>query len=243
MTDFSIATTLIVLLAGVLTGIINGVIGGGSLVSYVALTSTGLPPALSASTNTVGVMIGNPAALLSPLRRGEIQFKSWLPLAVITASGSVLGGVLLVSLPERIFEALIPVLLLIAGVSVWIRPRRSASKPFLFLPMLFSSGVYNGYFGPGQGILNLSILYRYRDYKPTTLVVLKNYIITLSNIAVACVFIISSKVMWSSVFLLWISVGLGGWLSNYLTTRLNEKILRMSLTLLAVTTSSYFLLS
>ena len=241
MSDFSFITVCLIVFAGVITGVINGVIGGGSLISYLALTAAGLPPTVAASTNTVGVMMGNPAALITPFRNKLIQFRAWLPLALITASGSVLGGLLLVFLPERIFEFLVPVLLLIAGTSVWIRPRRSDSKPKLFRGLLFSSGLYNGYFGPGQGILNLSILYRSTSFEPKTLVILKNYIITLSNVAVALVFIVANKVMWVAVVLLWASVGLGGWLSNFLTHYLDEKILRISLTLLATISAAYFL--
>lgn len=229
--------------AGVVTGVINGVIGGGSLVSYLALTTTGMSPVLAASTNTVGVMMGNPAALVSPFQRGLILFRLWLPLALITASGSVVGGLLLVSLPERVFESIIPLLLLIAGISVWIRPQRSTSTRKYLQPLLFSSGVYNGYFGPGQGILNLSILYRTTSYDPHTLVILKNYIITVSNVAVSTVFILASKVLWLSVFVLWVSVGIGGFLSTFVANRLNEKILRISLTILAVFSSGYFLFS
>ena len=243
MADFSLFSVCVILFCGLLTGIINGVIGGGSLVSYVALTATGLPPTISASTNTVGVMMGNPAALITPFRHKDIQFKMWLPLALITAVGSVVGGLCLVLLPERVFEFFIPLLLLIAGVSVWIRPKRAIRATRNYFPLLFASGIYNGYFGPGQGILNLSILYRSTTYDAQTLVILKNYIITLSNFSVALVFVLSSKVVWFVVALLWISVGIGGWLSNYLTHRLDEKILRISLTLLATFSAAYFLLS
>ena len=233
----------IVALAGVLTGVINGVIGGGSLVSYLALTATGLPPTVSASTNTVGVMMGNPAALITPFRKRQILFKVWFPLALVTAIGSVIGGLFLVFLPERIFEFLIPLLLIVAGTSVWVQPKRTDTQQKMFFPLLFSSGIYNGYFGPGQGILNLSILYRSTTYEPRTLVVLKNYIITLSNVSVAFVFILANKVIWSFVALLWVSVGLGGWLSHYLADYLNEKILRIALTALALLSAVYFIVS
>lgn len=233
----------IVALAGVLTGVINGVIGGGSLVSYLALTATGLPPTVSASTNTVGVMMGNPAALITPFRKRQILFKVWFPLALVTAIGSVIGGLFLVFLPERIFEFLIPLLLIVAGTSVWVQPKRTDTQQKMFFPLLFSSGIYNGYFGPGQGILNLSILYRSTTYEPRTLVVLKNYIITLSNVSVAFVFILANKVIWSFVALLWVSVGLGGWLSHYLADHLNEKILRIALTALALLSAAYFIVT
>ncbi|MEN9922659.1 MAG: hypothetical protein RIS09_173 [Actinomycetota bacterium] len=243
MFELSLLNFVVLSLAGILTGFINGVIGGGSLISYLALTATGVPPVLAASTNTVGVVTGNPSALITPLRERQIQFRAWFPLAAMTAVGSVVGGYMLISLPERVFEFLIPFLLIISGASVWIRPKRSEVQSRGLLPLLFGSGVYNGYFGPGQGILNLSILYRGTTYEPATLVILKNYIITASNVVVSILFAVSNKVIWLVIPILWIAVGLGGWLSHMVTRHLNEKILRIGLSSLAFSSSAYFLFS
>lgn len=242
MDDISLLEALLVIAAGIITGIINGVIGGGSLVSYLALTSVGVPPVFAASTNTVGVITGNPAALITPVRNKLVQFRKWFPFALITLLGSLLGGMLLIALPEYVFEFLIPLLLLIAGSSVWIGLPRTAIKKKFSMPFLFLSGMYNGYFGPGQGILNLSILYRATTYNAATLVILKNYIITLSNIALSILFILSNRVIWSYALLLWISVFVGGWASFYVAKDLNEKILRIALSCLAFLSALYFLL-
>ncbi len=241
MFDLSLTTFVVILIAGVVTGIINGVVGGGSLVSYLALTTAGISPVLAASTNTLGVMSGNPAALITPFREKKILFQAWFPFAFVTAVGSLIGGYLLVTLEERIFETLIPVLLIIAGTAVWIQPHRRRTSTKFMMPLLFGSGVYNGYFGPGQGILNLAILYRGTALEPSTLVILKNYIITASNVMVSLLFIVAGKVVWLVIPLLWISVGLGGWMSSKVTRRINEKILRISLTLLAFISSAYFI--
>ena len=241
MFELSLTTFLVILIAGVVTGVINGVIGGGSLVSYLALTTAGISPVLAASTNTLGVISGNPAALITPFREKKILFQEWFPLALVTAVGSLMGGFLLVTLDERIFETLIPVLLVVAGTSVWIQPHRTRTSTKFMMPLLFGSGVYNGYFGPGQGILNLAILYRGTTLEPSTLVILKNYIITASNVVVSLLFILAGKVVWLVIPLLWISVGFGGWLSSKVSRRLNEKILRISLTLLAFISSAYFI--
>ncbi|MGA1247912.1 MAG: sulfite exporter TauE/SafE family protein [Candidatus Nanopelagicales bacterium] len=242
MDDISLLEALLVISAGIITGIINGLIGGGSLVSYLALTSVGVPPVFAASTNTVGVITGNPAALITPVRKRLVEFRKWFPFALITLLGSLLGGMLLITLPEYVFEFLIPILLLIAGSSVWIGLPRAAIKKKFSMPFLFLSGIYNGYFGPGQGILNLSILYRSTTYNAATLVILKNYIITLSNIALSLLFIVSNRVIWSYALLLWISVFVGGWASFYVAKDLNEKILRIALSCLAFLSALYFLL-
>lgn len=242
MDDISLLEALLVIAAGIIAGIINGVIGGGSLVSYLALTSVGVPPVFAASTNTVGVITGNPAALITPVRNKLVEFRKWFPFALVTLLGSTLGGILLIKLPEVVFESLVPVLLIVAGTSVWIGLPRTATKKKYSMPFLFLSGMYNGYFGPGQGILNLSILYRATTYNAATLVILKNYIITMSNIAVSILFIFSNRVIWSYALLLWISVFVGGWASYYVAKDLNEKILRIALSCLAFLGALYFLI-
>lgn len=240
MIELSLIHVVIIVIAGVITGIVNGVIGGGSLISYLSLTMLGMPPALAASTNTFGVITGNPAALITPYRRGHIQFRDWNKYAVVTAVGSVVGGALLVSLPERLFEFLIPVLLVIAGVSVWLQPHQdSRSTPYL-KPLLIGSGIYNGYFGPGQGVLLLSILQRGTDLDVSSRIILKNYILTVSNISVSIVFILANRVVWSLIPLLWISIGIGGWLSTGVSQWVNERFLKLALTLLAGSSALYF---
>ena len=93
MDDISLLEALLVIAAGIIAGIINGVIGGGSLVSYLALTSVGVPPVFAASTNTVGVITGNPAALITPVLNKLVEFRKWFPFALVTLLGSTLGGI------------------------------------------------------------------------------------------------------------------------------------------------------
>lgn len=241
MFEVTLATFLLITIAGIATGIINGVIGGGSIISYLALVSSGVPPTLAASTNTVGVLTGNPSALIKPFQQKQIEFKAWLALAVATVVGTIAGGILLIALPDKIFETLVPLLLLVAGFSVWIQPTRRRKESKLLLPMLFCSGIYNGYFGPGQGILNISILFRGTTLQFSKLVVAKNYIITLSNLAVSILFVSTFKVEWIALPILWISVGLGGWFSQSISRRLNENALRLILTALSMVAAGYFI--
>jgi len=238
--DLSLTTFLVISIAGVVTGIINGVVGGGSLVSYLALVTSGVPPALAASTNTVGVLSGNPSALIQPFLNKQIQFRAWIFFALATSLGSLLGGVLLITLSDKIFEAIVPLLLIVSGVSVWIQPKRKNSYSRLTLPLLFASGIYNGYFGPGQGILNLSILYRGTPLEIRSLVILKNYIITASNLTVSILFISTQQVEWIAIPLLLVSVGLGGWLSQSVAGRLSETKIRVLLSTLAGIAAAYF---
>lgn len=240
---FELSLVNISLLAGAatLTGIINGVIGGGSLVSYLALVGLGVPPVQAAVTNTIGVLPGNPAALLRSAKQSRVKYKEWSGLAVLTVIGSLTGGALLISLPEAIFVSLVPLLLLIASVSMFIPLKNSEKSNASLRSGLVIGGLYSGYFGPGQGIITLSLLYRWSNLVVTEIVACKNFIITISNFALSVVFVISDKVVWASLPFLMIFVALGGWIGGNIAETLNPKALRIAVAAAGVCAACYFI--
>ena len=52
----SVITLLLVLVAGIGAGFVGYAVGASSLISYPALLAFGIPPVLSNTTNTVGVV-------------------------------------------------------------------------------------------------------------------------------------------------------------------------------------------
>jgi uncharacterized membrane protein YfcA len=88
-------------------------------------------------------------------------------LATASLLGGVTGGVLLLTLPSAVFDAVVPVLILGACVLVVLQPRISAfvvarrgkvvehgGVP-LWLSV-FVTGIYGGYFGAAQGVILLA---------------------------------------------------------------------------------------
>src|SRR5438876_1050543 len=81
------------------------------------------------------------------------------------ATGAVIGGVLLLKLPSSVFDAVVPVLILLACGLMLLRPapapahggpRRNRLALGVFAAAL--TGVYGGYFGAAQGIILLAVL-------------------------------------------------------------------------------------
>lgn len=155
-------------LAGFAAGAINAVAGGGSLISFPAALAAGLSPVTASATNTVAL---TPALVASSFAyRRELSGKLGLILVLAppAALGSLIGALLLLRVPEVIFEALVPILVFAATCAILLKKR---IVPFAAAPgratlkrrtwvaagvLLFA--VYGGYFGAGIGIMLLGLL-------------------------------------------------------------------------------------
>src|SRR3954462_13558358 len=101
--------------AGVLTGAVNAVAGGGSLLSFPALLSIGLPPVQASGTNSVSVAFGYVGGVISPRRdlRNQVVLRDLVPAAAL---GTLSGAVLLFSTPQKLFDWIAPCLVLLASL-------------------------------------------------------------------------------------------------------------------------------
>ena len=124
---------IVIAASGVAAGGINAVAGGGSLVSFPTLIALGVPPVSANITNTVALVPGYLGGALAQ-RRDLASYVSRLrALAVIAAVGGLVGSILLVRLPEDLFAALVPFLILAAcallGAQEMIRRRLQSARP------------------------------------------------------------------------------------------------------------------
>ena len=103
---------LAVAAAGVAAGAINAIVGSGSLITFPTLLAVGYPPVTANVSNGVGLVFGSVsgagATAASCAARGA---RGRSPSVRV---GALAGGILLLSLPERVFDAVVPVLILFA---------------------------------------------------------------------------------------------------------------------------------
>lgn len=245
MFEITITELIFVALVGVVAGIINGTVGGGSLLTYPLLVSIGISPVWAAATNSTGLATGNMAALIPHRNQSTVPFREWKWHAISTASGSIMGGLLLILLPEKIFEFLVPILLVGASLTMVIRPKQKTSKhksPSETKSLLVLSGLYNGYFGPGQGVLAMAILLRDGRLSVQQTVVIKNLVLALSNVVVATLFILTGHVVWSVAFTLLITAATGGWIGGKVAKYINPAFTRWFVAATGFISAAWFLL-
>jgi len=135
--------------------------------------------------------------------------------------GSIVGAVLLLTLPDSAFHAVVPVLILLGCLLVAFQPwlSRWISVPshqhrgaWWVIPAVFATGVYGGYFGAAQGVLLMAILGLGLDTNLQRMNGLKNVLATVVNSVAAVLFIIASDIDWLAAGLIAVGSTIGGFL-------------------------------
>jgi uncharacterized membrane protein YfcA len=169
MTSDSLLTYGLLCVVAFAAGAVNSVAGGGTLLTFPVLLAV-VPPRVANATSTVALMPGSAAGAWG-YRRELAGTRPWL---LLLGGPSLLGGaagsLLLYYLPEKVFDYLIPWLLLTAALLFLIQPAlgRLVREGQAGLPRApvcaavagfqFLVAVYGGYFGAGIGILMLTAL-------------------------------------------------------------------------------------
>ncbi|AUX21306.1 membrane protein [Sorangium cellulosum] len=159
--------------AAAVAGVINAVAGGGTLVSFPAAIAAGLPPLAANATNAVALTPASLASAWAYRRELARDHRVLRVLLLPSLLGGLAGSALLLVTPQRVFDAAVPALVLVATLLLFwqnLRPPRpsagaSASDDFalpsrpgvVFLLQLLVS-IYGGYFGAGIGIMMLALL-------------------------------------------------------------------------------------
>ena len=117
---------ILIVLAGVGAGAINAIVGSGTLITFPTLVTLGIPPVTATMSNAVGLVDGGVSGTWAYRRelRGQWNRLRWqIPASVL---GAMLGAWLLLHLPEKVFQQVVPVLLVAALALVVIGPRIQA---------------------------------------------------------------------------------------------------------------------
>ncbi len=204
-------------------GVLNAIAGGGSFLTLPALVFVGIPPIMANATSALAV---SPGYLGSTLGfRDELRK---LPLArlkremTIAAIGGVVGALLLLVTPAKVFSGIVPWLLLFATVLFAAGPtlaRRAmaASKTGQGLdkwrePGLLVTSIYGGYFNGGLGILLMALYAATGESRIHTANALKNLnSLVLSWLSVAA-FIVAGAIAWREGVLMMAAATIGGFL-------------------------------
>ncbi len=240
---------ILIALAGVGAGAINAVVGSGTLITFPTLVALGYPPVTSTMSNAVGLVAGSASGTWGYRRElsGQWDRLRWqIPASLI---GAGLGAWLLLHLPERVFEQVVPVLLIAALVLVVIGPRiqewarrraeeagRSAEhvsprRMAALVTGTFAIGVYGGYFTAAQGILLMGAMGALLPESMQRMNAAKNLLALLVNIvaALAYTLVAFDRISWAAAGLIAIGSLLGGFLGAHYGRRLSPNALRVAI--------------
>ena len=227
---------LFVLVAGVGAGTINAVVGSGTLLTFPALLAVGIPPVLANVSNSVGLAPGTAAGAIGYRRELEGQRGRMIRLMPASLVGGIVGAVLLLTLPDSAFHAVVPVLILLGCLLValqpWLKnwisvPAHAHRGAWWVIPAVFATGIYGGYFGAAQGVLLMAILGLGLDPDLQRMNGLKNVLATVVNTVAAVLFIIVADVDWLAAGLIAVGSTFGGFLGARYGRKLPPVALRV----------------
>jgi uncharacterized protein len=233
----SLLECVAVLAAGVFAGAINTVVGSGTLVTFPVLLAIGYGPVTANVSNTLGLVPGSISGAIGYRVELAGQRNRILTLGTASLLGGITGAVLLLSLPSEVFDAVVPVLIVLALVLVVAQPRLSRAlaarrervRPHggpLLWTGVFGTGVYGGYFGAAQGIILLALCGIAIPEDLQRLNALKNVLAAIVNGVAAVVFVFFASVAWLPALLLAVGSAAGGQLGAKVGRRLSPAVLR-----------------
>jgi len=219
---------ILIFAVGILVGAINGMAGGASVISYPVLLATGMSPVNAAISNALGVTPANFFALISVRHQISAYFQEYKKLIIISIIGSSVGAVALLTVPPGVFEKMVPFLLLFASLSFLIKakPDRSARHDLLEKIGIAGSGLYCGYFGPGQGVMVIAVLARDIRRDPKTLNTAKNLIVGWTSLISNIIYIFSGRADWPIVIALFLGASIGGTVGGRWAARMPKALYR-----------------
>jgi uncharacterized membrane protein YfcA len=211
-----------------LAGIVNAVAGGGTLLTFPALLATGVPAVAANATNTVALFPGQLASSFAyKAHLAEERHRAWV-LSVPSIIGGILGAILLLWLPEKAFEAVVPWLIVFACVVLAFQGQlkrlvagsQHANHPAALWITQLLIAIYGGYFGAGIGILQLAAMGIMLPSSIQHANALKVLFSLLINAVAAVIFVFHGAVRIPEAVLMALCSIVGGWVGARLAQRL-----------------------
>ena len=245
----TIQTIVFLVGIGIFGGAWNALAGGATLFTFPALMAAGLPPVVANATNYLAMLPSNAAALPAYRRELADVGSAVVPLLVVSGLGAIAGSLLLLVSGEGVFEALIPVLVLLAtGLFAFgERVRKamvaglngSSTGTFLYAA-LFAFSIYGGYFGAGLGIILLAVVQIMGFTSFHVANSLKNLLATSFTVLSIGVFGVSGLIAWPEAGVVMCGSTLGGYFGARWARFVNERYLRAGVIAFGVILSAVY---
>lgn len=227
----------LIFVAGVGAGTINTVVGSGTLITFPTLVALGVPPVTANVSNTVGVFPGSLVGAWGYRQELTGQRDRALKLLIASAIGAIIGALLLLTLPADAFDAIVPVLIILAillvlfgkRLTAWAARRGHAPRedvsPLLWA-LVLGTGMYGGYFGAAQGVLLMGLFGLMLAEPIQRQNALKNLLAGMVNLVAAIVFVASAHIDWTAAGLIALGSVIGGLIGAKVGRRLSPPALR-----------------
>lgn len=225
--------------AAAAAGAINAVAGGGTLITFPALMAAGFSSKVANVTSTVAIWPGALGGSLAYRAELRLRVQRVVRLSGPSIAGALLGSVLLLATSQRLFDSIVPWLILFAAGLLAVNDRLAAfaaahgigaryaeHTPPSLLVATFLIGIYGGYFGAGIGILMLACIAILAPDDIQHANAVKGMLAMLMNFVALAVFATFGPVQWLPAAVMAVGAMLGGYLGVAVARRINSIMLR-----------------
>lgn len=238
----------------VAAGVVNALAGGGTLLTFPLLVALGLPSVSANVTNQIAVMPGFFGAAIAQRKdlKGQ-ERRLWLALPSC-AAGGLLGGYLLINTGERLFNDLVPFLILGAALLLAVQDkvrhwllRRSErghihmTEAWIVLPVGLAS-IYGGYFGAAASVIILAVTGLVLEESMTRLNAIKQVIGLVSGSTAVVFFLFSGQINWSVALIMMVGTLIGGIAGGRLAGIVKPEVLRWIVVVVGVVVAIIYFL-
>lgn len=240
---------LFLFIAGVLTGMINAVAGGGTFLSFGALTLIGIPPVVANATSAITQFPGYITSSLAYWDDLKAFWRGAIALAAASIAGALLGAWFLLQLDNPEFRSMVPWLLLAAtalfAAGPYLKPKdrpgqgASTGSP-LGAAVQFFTAIYGGFFGAGMGVMMLASLGLSQAGDYHRLNALKNVLSTVIAAVAIIVFVSGGVVAWPQAVVMIPAVALGGWSGVWVARRVPQAVMRWVVIAVGLLLAGYY---
>ena len=250
MTDEAL-TYLFLCASAFAAGAMNSVAGGGTLLTFPALTGV-VSPAFANATSTVALLPGSFAGAVGYRREVRESRRFVLRMLVPSLLGGFLGA-WLVGRDQEAFKRLVPWLILTAAVlfvvqaplARWLKAHRpdhvpGAGMQAAVIAFQFLVAVYGGYFGAGIGILMLTALGFMGVGDIHRMNGVKTVLAAVINGASVVIFVADRLVVWEYAAAMAGAAVVGGYAGARVARRLPPQYVRYSVIAIGFGLSAYY---
>ena len=224
---------LIVLPLVFCAAVVDAIGGGGGLISLPAYMVAGLPSDLASGSNKLSASFGTLVATVKFFRSGKIMLRPALCASVTAILGAFLGAQINERMSDAAFRTVM--LVLIPGIALLMALRHNA--PDRALPMTGKRlalcaligllvGAYDGFFGPGTGVL-LILGFTWAAGMDTVTASGSSKVVNLaSNVSALVAHFLNGNIVFALAVPAMACSALGGYLGSWLAIRRGARLIR-----------------
>jgi uncharacterized membrane protein YfcA len=229
-------------------GSMNSAAGGGTFVTFPALVFTGVPSVAANATSTValfpGAVTGSWGYRHDFKDFNGISVKALLPISIL---GGFVGALLLLLTPVRLFDAVVPWLLLVATVAFAFGPKAAAllrrfvhiGRTGLLISQFFLA-IYGGYFGGAVGLMTLAIWSLFGATDLRAMNAAKTLLVGSMNTVAVVSFAVAGQVWWADALVMMVTAALGGYVGARIARRVDPRRIRLFINCVNATVTAIF---